>query len=106
MDLRALTTIAAQEVDAAGINALSPAQRQAVANYPSLLPAYRGSAIDSVVRRQVEIDPRLNWLQGRPNRGPDFIDPRTGQWWDMTTPAQWPGHLNRYGDGGILLPTR
>jgi RHS repeat-associated protein len=110
MDLRALTRMAAQDVDAAGVSAFTPAQQNAVAMYPNLYGAYRGSTIDGIVRRAVNQDPLLERLQGRPNRDPDFIDPVTSQWWDMTTPRQWQRHLNKYGPrfgfGGILLPTQ
>ena len=62
--------------------------------------------IDKRVRIEVQNDPFLRHLQGRPNRGADFIDPATENWWDMTTPAQWPAHVQKYGPGGTLLPTR
>jgi hypothetical protein len=57
----------------------------------------------------VRVDPFLRHLQGRPNRGADFIDmrdPANIKWWDMTTPSQWPAHVQKYGPGGTLLPTR
>jgi RHS repeat-associated protein len=106
-DLRALTSVSAQRVDALGINAFTAPQQRAVGNYPQLFNAYRGSTIDAAVRDQVSRDPLLQFLQGRPNRGPDFIHEQfPGTWWDMTTPGQWPAHVTRYGPGGILLPTK
>ncbi|CAN5911172.1 hypothetical protein BH11VER1_BH11VER1_13630 [soil metagenome] len=106
MDLRALTTNAAKEIDSQGAAAFTARQGRALINHPNLEPAFRGSAIDKRVRIEVQNDPLLRHLQGRPNRGADFIDPATRNWWDMTTPTQWPAHVQKYGAGGTLLPTR
>jgi hypothetical protein len=35
--------------------------------------------------------------------GPDFFNPATGEWWDITTPGQWATHAARYGPGGTIL---
>ncbi len=106
MELRALTTNAANEVDALGMAAFTGPQQRALVKHPNLEAAFRGNRIDKRVRDEVRVDPFLRHLQGRPNRGADFIDPATGNWWDMTTPAQWPAHVQKYGPGGTLLPTR
>jgi len=107
VELRSLTTEAAQQVDALGMAAFSPRQQAAILRYPRLQSAYRGSAVDSLVRQSASQDNFLRQLTGSPNRGPDFLDPyASGVWWDITTPAQWPAHVSKYGLGGTLLPTR
>jgi hypothetical protein len=109
MELRALTTNAASRVDALGMAAFTPAQQRALVKNPNLEAAFRGNRIDKRVRDEVRVDPFLRHLQGRPNRGADFIDmrdPANIKWWDMTTPSQWPAHVQKYGPGGTLLPTR
>lgn len=106
-DLRSLTTIAASEVDRLGMAAFTPRQRLAALVWPRLQPAFRGNAIDRRVRNAVANDSFLQRLFGSPSRGPDFRHPALPRvWWDMTTEAQWPAHLKKYGPGGILLPTR
>ncbi|MEP6848844.1 MAG: hypothetical protein ABI999_08295, partial [Acidobacteriota bacterium] len=99
-------TRAAQEVDAAGDTAFTAGQQRALANNPGLRPAFRGNRIDVMARRFVSEDPNLSFLKSNYNRGPDFVHPRTGQWWDMTTPRQWQTHVNRYGQNGTLLSTQ
>lgn len=99
-------------VDAGGLAAFTLRQRVAVGNHPNLWDAFRGNRIDAAARRTILNDPILQplfgagRLRGSPNRGPDFRDTLTGQWWDMTTPGQWNAHLTRYGPGGTLLPTQ
>ena len=105
-ELRGLTTDAAAEVDSLGMAAFTARQQRALVSYPNLQAAFRGSAIDRRVRAAAQNDTFLRTLQGRSNRGPDFIDSYSGSWWDMTTPAQWPAHVQKYGSGGTLLPTR
>jgi hypothetical protein len=106
MDLRAATTIAAREVDALGARAFTPRQLAAMQRNPNLQSPFRGNRIDVRTRSYVEQDPFLRNLQSNYTRGPDFRDLRTGDWWDITTPAQWPAHVQKYGPGGTLLPTR
>jgi hypothetical protein len=37
------------------------------------------------------------WLEGSYNRGPDFVNPLTGRWYDMTTTReQFKRHVTRY----------
>ncbi len=109
MDLRALTTNAASEVDDLGWSAFTRGQQRALVNHPYLERAFRGNRIDKRVRLMVEKDPFLRHLQGRSNWGADFIDmrdPANIKWWDITTSAQWSTHVKKYGPGGTLLPTR
>lgn len=105
-ELRALTSEAAAEVDSLGMATFTARQQRAIISHPNLQAAFRGSAIDRRVRAAVQNDPFLRQLQGSPNRGADFIDPYSESWWDMTTPAQWPKHIQQYGPGGTLLPTK
>jgi hypothetical protein len=93
-------------VDALGDAAFTPRQFSAIQNNPSLRPMYRGNRIDVMARGFVKEDPALTFLQSSYNRGPDFVDPLTGRWWDMTTPGQWPAHVQKYGPGGTLLSTK
>ena len=67
---------------------------------------FRGNRIDVMARRLIEKDANLSHLQSNYTRGPDFVNPKNGQWWDMTTPNAWNEHVKRYGKRGILLPTQ
>jgi hypothetical protein len=109
---RYVSQVAAQ-VDAAGEAAYSRNQVWAILNADNgdaTLARFRGWTIDRNVRPLIQADPHLRHLQGRINYGPDFIDPNTGWWWDMTTPQDWGSHLQKYtptyGPNGTLLPTR
>ncbi len=99
-------TKAAQEVDALGDAAFTTKQLQAVQRNPNLKPAFRGNRIDVRARGYVKNDPLLQHLNSNYRKGADFVDPQTGKWWDMTTPAQWQNHVNKYGAGGTLLSTK
>ncbi|MDF3059387.1 MAG: hypothetical protein K0R17_3602 [Rariglobus sp.] len=105
MDLRALTTVSARQVDSLGMRAFTPKQAAAIQRNPNLQPAFRGNRIDVRTRAYVRQDPFLRSLQSNYTRGPDFRQTRTNLWWDMTTPAQWPAHVQKYGNGGTLLST-
>jgi hypothetical protein len=97
--LQHYTTEAAREVDAAGNDAFTPAQRAAMQQEPWLRPLYRGERIDKLTRQFVEEDPDLNSrITGSPNNGPDFIDKETGVKYDMTTEGAFPKHVGKYGD--------
>ena len=103
----------AAEVDAAGEAAFSRRQLRAILNADNpeaALGRFRGWVIDKNVRPLVHSDPHLRHLTGRINLGPDFVDPNTGWWWDMTTPAQWSGKIQKYtptyGPNGTLLRTQ
>lgn len=98
-------TRAAKEVDVLGNAALTPKQLRASLKNPNLRAAYRGNRIDVRARRIIENDPTLQHLKSNYRKGADFVDPNTGQWWDMTTPAQWQKHVEKYGKGGTLLRT-
>lgn len=101
---------AAKVVDEAGDAAFTRRQFAALANNPNLRPAFRGNRIDVMARRFIERDPSLSFLKGSYNKGPDFVNPRTGQWWDITTPNQWQRHMDKYrptfGSNGTLLRTQ
>ncbi len=71
----------------------------------------RGRVIHKVVKDAVRDDPALEGLYTTRSGefGPDFSDPATGRWWDVTTPEQWPAHEAKYNDPfgqGTQLPTR
>jgi hypothetical protein len=97
---------AAKQVDAAGMEAFTPAQRAAIARNPNLQAMFRGSQIDKAARELIKSDPVVAGLNGMVNKGADFINRATGQWWDMTTPGQWAAHAQKYGPGGTLLITK
>jgi hypothetical protein len=48
---------------------------------------------------------RLPGLRSFYTNGPDFYQPSTFGWWDMTTAKQWGKHLDKYGGNGTLLNT-
>jgi hypothetical protein len=104
--LQTYVTRAANEVDALGDAAFTPKQFQAIERNPNLRPMFRGNRIDVMARRLIEKDANLSHLQSNYTRGPDFVNPKNGQWWDMTTPNAWNEHVKRYGKRGILLPTQ
>jgi hypothetical protein len=95
---------AVADIDAAGINALTPAQRAAAANNLQLLPAFRGNRIDVAARRAIKEDTWLPPLKSNYSRGADFVN-SIGEWWDMTTPGQWLKHVEKYGADGVRLAT-
>jgi len=97
---------AAKQVDAMGMEAFTPAQRAAIARNPNLQAMFRGSQIDKLARNLAAENPALTGLIGKVNKGADFINPSTGQWWDMTTPGQWAAHVKKYGPNGTLLTTQ
>ena len=59
---------------------------------------FKGERIDKYVREAVRRDRRLSHLietpRGQP--GPDFLDPKTGRWYDITTEGQWAQHVRDY----------
>ncbi len=110
--LRAIVSRAARRVDSEGMNAYTMRQANAIYRDPRALPRFRGLVIDRIAREHV----RQDWVmrlvrpvRGRCNMGPDFIDPITGRWWDMTTPRQWQAHVIKYtpgcGRNGTFLST-
>lgn len=104
--LQSYVSRAARKVDALGDDAFTRAQFRAIQKNPSLRSMYRGNRIDVMARRFVKEDPSLKFLKSSYNRGADFVDPLTGRWWDITTPGKWPIHVQKYGPGGTLLPTK
>jgi hypothetical protein len=83
----------------------TPAQLRAMARNPNLAEAYRGNRIDVRARTYVGSDESLAHLQSNYTRGADFVDPKTGRWWDMTTQKQWHKHIQTYGPNGTRLHT-
>jgi len=104
--LQSYVSRATKEVDALGDAAFTPKQLQAIQRNPNLRAMYRGNRIDIRVRQLIKNDPILAPLKSNYTRGADFVDPVTGNWWDMTTPGSWPSHVNKYGPGGTLLRTQ
>jgi RHS repeat-associated protein len=80
-------------------------QIRAMNRNPNLAEAYRGNRIDVRTRQYVKNDESLSHLKSNYTRGPDFVDSKTGQWWDMTTERQWQKHINKYGNAGTRLRT-
>jgi RHS repeat-associated protein len=75
---------------------------------PGLAAAHRGTQIDTFFKESVSLDSRLSHLDltGRYKFGPDVFDPAAQRWWDVTTPAQWDAHVQKYslfGDGTPLF---
>ncbi|MBX2827090.1 MAG: RHS repeat-associated core domain-containing protein, partial [Flavobacteriaceae bacterium] len=103
--LQNYTTRAAKEIDAMGDAAFTPKQLRAIQKNPKLRPMFRGNRIDVRARALMRNDYYLRHLQSNYTRGPDFIHPRTGKWWDMTTQGAWQSHVDKYGSGGTLLNT-
>lgn len=99
-------TRAANEVDELGDAAFTVKQLQAIQRNPNLRAMYRGNRIDVRARGYITNDPTLKHLKSNYTNGADFVNPRTGQWWDMTTPAQWQKHVDKYGNGGTILKTQ
>ena len=65
----------------------------------TLYAAFRGQRIDAAVKNAVRKDSYLNqllYITRSGERGPDFHDPLTNQWWDITTRADWLPHARRY----------
>ena len=89
-----------------GDAAFTPRQLQAIQRNPNLRAMYRGNRIDVRARRYIENDPNLSHLTSNYKNGPDFVNPNTGQWWDITTPQQWQAHVDKYGPHGTLLNTQ
>lgn len=84
------------------------AQAEALVKNPELEAAFRGDRIDAFFKETVGQDPALQHLELTPRFkfGPDVFDPATQRWWDVTTPAQWEAHTQKYwlfGDGTPLL---
>jgi RHS repeat-associated protein len=103
--LQKYTTRAARTVDDLGDGAFTTRQLAAIERNPNLRPPFRGNRIDVRTRQYVRNDNRLSHLTSNYRNGPDFMDPRTGRWWDMTTPAEWAKHVAKYGPNGTLLTT-
>jgi hypothetical protein len=106
--LQMLAWNAARHVDRLGDRAFTPDQRAAIQRHPEyaeiLRALFRGNRIDVMVRRDARFDRDLRRLQSNYSRGPDFVDPETGVWWDITTYRQWQPHVRRYGARGVLTP--
>jgi hypothetical protein len=70
---------------------------------------FYGERIDTFVKQSMQDDPRLHGIGVSEIRqpGPDFFDPSTDTWYDITTAKSWPRHVQKYGYGGqgVLLPS-
>jgi hypothetical protein len=77
-------------------------QAAAIRTNPKLAAAYKGERIDTFIKESVRQDARLQHLEITPRFrfGPDFWDPHTGEWFDVTTQAQWGKHTQTYGPFG------
>jgi RHS repeat-associated protein len=85
----------------------TPAQTARIATNPNMEAAFRGERIDTFFKQAVENDPTLQHLSITPRFqfGPDVFDPNTATWWDVTTPAQWGAHVEKYsGQFGTGIP--
>jgi hypothetical protein len=62
---------------------------------------YYGDRIDGFVKNSIAGDMRLDHLgvSERMQPGPDFFDPTTDRWYDITTARSWPAHVAKYGGG-------
>jgi hypothetical protein len=69
-----------------------------LAKNPAWEAAFRGERIDTFFKQAVLGDPNLRHLRVTPRFkfGPDVFDPVRNVWYDVTTPAQWQGHLLKY----------
>ena len=101
-----LRQLAKQAKDIFDQQGFTDPQKAAIGRNPNLEPAFRGERMDTIWKKLVGNDPELPpGLQITPRfvKGPDVIDPETGQWWDLTTPGQWPAHLDKYGPNGTPI---
>ena len=105
--LQAHVDRAVQQFEQAGF---TPAQEAAIASNPELDAAYMGERIDFFAKQLAADDPILAQqgikITPRGQFGPDFFNPTTGEWWDITTPNEWFGHVSKYtsfGSGTILV---
>ena len=108
--LQYYVTKASKEVDELGDAAFTIKQLQAIQRNPNLRAMVRGNRIDVRARGYIMEDEVLKYrLKSNYSKGPDFIDKKTGEWWDMTTPGEWEKHINKYkntfGPNGTLLKT-
>lgn len=91
-------------VDSLGFDSLTPPQRSVALSDPQLAAAFRGNRIDVLARNSIEADRWLPPLRSNYTRGQDFVN-SIGEWWDMTTEAEWADHVAKYGPGGVRLAT-
>lgn len=81
-----------------------PASQKELANLanPRVSAATRGTLIDRQAKAYIDGDSSLSHLMTTPagHYGPDVLGSASGRWWDFTTQAQWPAHMDRYADLG------
>jgi RHS repeat-associated protein len=105
-----ITSILTEHVAAASdrfaAEGLTRTQEAALEDHPNLEAAFKGERIDTFAKASAAADPRLSEIQitARFRPGADFIDPASGRWWDITTLRQWAAHVDKYGEGGTILP--
>jgi hypothetical protein len=111
-DTKAVSLRLQAHVDAAVVKfasgglVLSDRQAAAVAGGGSV-EMHRGNVIDAAVKLAILNDPDLAGLKVTQGvYGPDIYDPLTKRWWDITTPGDWPAHVDQYtaeyGTGTLL----
>ncbi|MGE4481420.1 hypothetical protein [Acidocella sp.] len=101
------TTNAARKIDQGpDKDVYSDGQLRAIENRPSMRSLFRGYQTDKEARHAVGKDDDLNQrIEGKSNKGPDFIDNQTGDQYDMTTQGQLQAHRLKYGDDLMHLDT-
>jgi hypothetical protein len=79
-------------------NGLTPRQQKRLETNPELKAAFRGERIHTHFADCVGRDKSLRHLRLIPRfvYGPDVFDPVKGVWYDVTTPKDWPTHVNKY----------
>ena len=83
------------EAQQRAIEAADPARRD------GMRAMYYGDRIDGLVKQSILGDRGLDHLgvSERMQPGPDFFDPTTDRWYDITTARSWDAHVASYGGG-------
>jgi RHS repeat-associated protein len=84
---------------AAKVAKLTTRQTKAVERNEHLRKAFMGERIDTEARKRIMADPYLKTRVqscARFHRCPDFVDRKTGRWYDITTARDWQRHASRY----------
>ena len=100
-----LQNIVNQAADRFAERGFTEAQQLAIDANPDLAPAFTGERIDyyaSEIANEIGLPDGVQ-MTPRGSFGPDFFNPATGEWWDITTADQWASHVAKYGSGGTIL---
>ena len=84
----------------------TPKQLEAIQRRPYLKSMYEGTQKHVLLAGAVAGDPELGPLLDLADPfepAPDFSNPETGDWWDLTTEGEWPAHVRKYGPGGTRI---